>query len=411
MCFRISKQGAPLMGERFVIRGLSTISALGASFEEIAETLRDSRCGAVPFPDRSDRPVFRLTKRGETAVREVSRSERYSRLDRVTLLALVAARETFQSVLDSSEGVGCVSIGSSRGATGSLERAFNQFLASPSKIPSDTSPVTTAGNISSWVAQEYLSKVPQEHGAGLASVGTSMTCSSAFHSLLTSVAFLKSGLSDVALFGGAEACLTPFTVSQLEALRLYAEPGVEWPCRPLGVADEGFSGVVLGEGAGTALLVRESSTIMPQDLELIGLGWSLEGVPSATGVSPDGGAFEQSMRMAIQSLRPDEEVDTVVAHAPGSIKGDRAELAAVRRVLGGVPITSTKHLSGHTYGASGMISLALAQALIEGIPWRGFPYLTLMEPTAPDRAKVVLINTAGFGGNAVTVIVSSRNQP
>jgi 3-oxoacyl-(acyl-carrier-protein) synthase len=147
------------------------------------------------------------------------------------------------------------------------------------------------------------------------------------------------------------------------------------------------------------------------DLSLLGLGWSVEETPTATGLSADGRAFERSMRMALAALPLGASVDTVVAHAPGSVKGDEAELSAISRVFSDrVMVVSTKHLTGHTYGASGMVSLALAQALIEGGVWRGFPYEAAAKGPSEGSARVVLINTAGFGGNSVSVIVGPRRR-
>ena len=117
------------------------------------------------------------------------------------------------------------------------------------------------------------------------------------------------------------------------------------------------------------------------------------------------------MRMACAGLPSGRVVDAVVVHAPGSIKGDEAELSAVSRVFGdGICVCSTKHLSGHTYGASGMISLALAQALLEGAPWRGFPYESVVGGGAVGSIRTALINTAGFGGNSVSLIVGLKGR-
>jgi 3-oxoacyl-(acyl-carrier-protein) synthase len=336
--------------------------------------------------------------------------DRYRGLDRVAQLAIAAAQQTLKALPDYS-ALGCVSVGSSRGATISLEKSISDFAADPSKVPIDTSPKTTAGNLSSWVAQECLAqRSPDERAAAIATVSTSMTCSSAFHSLLTSLAFVKSGLSPVALFGGAESCLTPFTIAHLEALRIYAEGGVAWPCRPGGSKEGLANTVALGEGAGTALLLADDGSVCEGDLELLGIGWAIEETPSATGVSSDGLAFERAMAMALSSMPSGRRVDTVIAHAPGSIKGDEAELRAISRVFGDVMVCSTKHLTGHTYGASGMVSMALAQNLLLGGRWGGFPYQSRVSPFRVERPEGVLINTAGFGGNCISVVLGAPQR-
>jgi 3-oxoacyl-(acyl-carrier-protein) synthase len=216
-------------------------------------------------------------------------------------------------------------------------------------------------------------------------------------------------MSSAAIFGGAEACLTPYTIAHLEALGIYSDGDNRWPCRPCGSISVSSNTVALGEGAGTALLMSDDGSEVDGDLLLLGLGWAVEETPTATGLSADGRAFERSMRMALAGLPSDTAVDTVVVHAPGSIKGDQAELSAVTRVLPeDVMVVSTKHLTGHTYGASGMVSLALAQALLQGSPWRGFPYQVALEGRRQGRGRVVLINTAGFGGNSVSIVVGPR---
>lgn len=396
------------MSERLLIRGLSTLSALGSSRAEIAALLAAPSARWSPCEDRYGRPVFRLTGDGEQLVGSVAADDRYSRLDRVCQLAVSAARKTFEVLPAQGVPIGLISVGSSRGATASLESTISGFSRESTKVPPHTSPTTTAGVISSWVAQEYLSREGRDRGVdALATITTSMTCSSAFHSLLVAHAFVRSGMTDAALFGGAEAPLTPYTIAHLEALRIYAGGGVDWPCQPFGDGDDPRCGVVLGEGAGTALLMRPDRRSEAGDLELLGLGWAMEEVPSATGISPEGDAIGTAMGAAIASLPAGRRVSAVIAHAPGTARGDAAELRAIRRVLGEVQVCSTKHLSGHTYGASGMVSLALAQALLAGSAWGGFPYASGLLGLSESEVDTILINTAGFGGNAISVLVGA----
>lgn len=400
------------MDKRLIIRGLSTISSLGATRGEVKRMMEDPTPPAVPFRERNNRPIFPLNERGEEIVKALSREERFLRLDRVAHLAIGAAQGTLNAAGGRHGEIGLVSIGSSRGATISLEETITGFVTDPSKVPTETSPTTTAGNISSWVAQEVLARRGRVGDEGsILSLSTSMTCSSAFQSLITSVAFIQGGLTTAALFGGSEACLTAYTVAHLEALRIYAEGDSPWPCRPCGSITVNMNTVALGEGAGTAILMEDDSAVVEGDLELLGIGWSVEETPTATGLSADGRAFERSMRMASRGLPDGRSVDVVVAHAPGSIKGDQAEVSAISRVFGGsVVVTSSKHLTGHTYGASGMISLAMAQALLEGATWQGFPYPSVAHQGGNGLFRTALINTAGFGGNSVSLIVGLKGR-
>lgn len=395
------------MLDNFLIRGLQTISPFGVTLEETSLALSADFAPATQLSPSRELPVFRLTDAGEQKLLALRADSRYAKLDRVTLLAIAAARETLRALPPLKNGIGCVSIGSSRGATTSLEQTIAIHNSEDSAVPTHTSPQTTAGNISSWVAQEYLSLLGSPSTCEtVASISTSMTCSSAFQSLLVAYAFVRGGLAPTALFGGAEACLTSYTIAQLRALRIYSEHGGPWPCRPLSAEEGAGNSVALGEAGGTALLTTDDSAVAPGDMRLLGLGWAVEETPSATGITADGRAFEHSMRKAIASLPTGAAVDAVILHAPGSRKGDLAELRAVNRVFGDISLLTTKHLTGHTYGASGMVSLALAQALLEGAPWSGLPYPTPLCPALRRPPRSVAINTAGFGGNSITVIVS-----
>jgi 3-oxoacyl-(acyl-carrier-protein) synthase len=321
---------------------------------------------------------------------------------------MVAARCAVEAYPGHTEEIGLVSIGSARGATESLERTFRMFLDTSSRVPVHTSPTTTAGTISSWVAQDLFGRTDLREGIDrVVALDTSMTCSSAFHALLVALGFLRGGLATACLIGGSEACLTPYTVSQLQALGLYGRAAGAWPCQPLSEAPHASNSVVLGEGAGAAILTLDSSEPQEGDLEILGIGWALEETPSATGISADGLAFESSMRMACQGLPSGVTVDAVVTHAPGSVRGDLAEISAIRRILGELPLVTTKHLTGHTYGASGFLGLELARYLLQGGVWLGLPYAAAGSPVGTGSVRAVMVNTAGFGGNSISVIVGT----
>jgi 3-oxoacyl-[acyl-carrier-protein] synthase II len=390
---------------RFRIRGLTVLSAVGSDSNDWCDALKRNRPPIETPDDLGGKPVFSLSPDACTLVGKVQSDPQYKKLDRASVLAIASANRTIAH-LDQDQSLGCVSIGSSRGPTQALESTHQSFLQQEGRVPLLTSPVTTAGNLASWVAQSCLFKRGISDPQPLAAISTSMTCSSAFQSMLIAMSFLKADLAQMCLFGGTEACLTPYTIAQLEALRIYTTNEGDWPCRPFASAQCVGNSVTLGEGAGTALLIPATQPVQEGDLDLLGLGWAMEEVPSATGISSDGVAFQRAMQMAASALAG-SPVDAVIAHAPGSLKGDQAELRAIRATFGDVPVISTKHLTGHTYGASGMVSLGLAQALLGHAHWPGLPYPNLVEQVEGQPGpRVIAINTAGFGGNAITAIVA-----
>jgi len=93
-------------------------------------------------------------------------------------------------------------------------------------------------------------------------------------------------------------------------------------------------------------------------------------------------------------------------HAPGTLKGDSAEYKAVQKVFGEtLPLlTSNKWKIGHSLGASGLLSLELAVLMLQQQLFIPVPYLPIIQQNKP--LQKILINAVGFGGNAVSILVS-----
>lgn len=380
-----------------VIRGWGSVSARGL---ELAEPL-----DASPFrPDAygAGLPVAALSPAAEAAVQALRRRRAaYRALDRSVLLALLAAERATQQAgwLPTDAAALAVSLGSSRGATERLE-AFHAEFVHTGATPTAASPLSTLGNVASWVADAA-------GGAG-AALSHSSTCSTALQALGNALAWLRAGLAERFLAGGTEAPLTAFTLAQMRALGIYsALPPEAWPCRP---GAGGSSTFVLGEGAAVFALEAVSQP-QPGDLLLESVGFGFEATGTKTGLTPDGQHFQQAMRRALHLAgRAPADVDLAVLHSPGTPAGDRAERAALTAVFGPqLPAcTSNKWQLGHTLGASGALSLAYALQLLGGAgPAASLPFESWLNARpAPARPRRVLVNAAGFGGNAASALVS-----
>jgi 3-oxoacyl-[acyl-carrier-protein] synthase II len=286
-----------------------------------------------------------------------------------------------------------INIGSSRGATTLFEQHFKKFIETR-RAETQASPSTTLGNISSWVAQDLKSTGPD--------ISHSVTCSTGLHAILNGVAWLTSGMAEKFLAGGSEASLTPFTIAQVQAMKINARRESEYPCQALNL-QKGQNSMVLGEGAAVVCMeagVKENAVAL-----LTGIGYATEELEHSVSISANGSAFQKSMRMALGDLSP-RDIDAVVMHAPGTIKGDLSEINAIKAVFGDrLPaLTTNKWKLGHTFGASGLLSLELAILMLEHQKFIPVPYI----PQGKDPGKIehVLINAVGFGGNAVSVLVS-----
>ena len=100
------------------------------------------------------------------------------------------------------------------------------------------------------------------------------------------------------------------------------------------------------------------------------------------------------------------DIDVVIAHATGTSKGDQTELSAIRRVFGNdIKVTSTKWLTGHSFGLAGLHSVALAILMLQHQEFIGLPYQQQphIKPAQIDR---VLVNALGFGGQVISVVLS-----
>ena len=319
---------------------------------------------------------------------------KYKALDETVLMAILASRQAVAQAGWQSGDVFGINIGSSRGATQLFEKYHKEFIET-GKTATLTSPTTTLGNISSWIAHDLKSTGPE--------ISHSITCSTALHAVLNAVAWLQSGMATKFLVGGSEAPLTPFTLAQMQALKIYAQPdAVEYPCRAFDFTKTKNT-MVLGEAAAVACLEVGDN---PKALGYItGMGYATDDLQHNISISEEALCFQKSMAMALENT-PLEEVDAIVMHAPGTLKGDTSEYKAIQKIFGDTlpMLTTNKWKIGHTFGASGMLNLELALLMLQHQTFIGIPYVA--EPNPRKTIRKVLLNAVGFGGNAVSVLVS-----
>lgn len=326
---------------------------------------------------------------------------KYKALDETVLMAILASRQAVTEAGWATGDAFGINIGSSRGATQLFEKYHKEFIET-GKTATLTSPTTTLGNIASWIAHDLKSTGPE--------ISHSITCSTALHAVLNAVAWLQSGLATKFLVGGSEAPLTAFTLAQMQALKIYANPKegqpefTEYPCRAFDFTKTKNT-MVLGEAVAVACLeVGEN----PKALGYItGIGYATDDLQHNISISEEALCFQKSMAMALQNT-PLDEVDAIVMHAPGTLKGDTSEYKAIQKIFGATlpMLTTNKWKIGHTFGASGLLNLELALLMLQHQTFIGIPYAPETHPR--PQLRNILINAVGFGGNAVSVLVSSK---
>lgn len=392
------------------ITALNSISALGKTADEAWSSYqKENHFFEKRGFDSATEWVAPLNASSVKEIKQLRNSDsKYKKLDDSVLFAMYVARKAMAEAGWKPEDNFGINIGSSRGATALFESYHSEYIQNK-KSSTLTSPTTTLGNISSWVAHDLQTQGPE--------ISHSITCSTALHALLNGIAWLQSGMANKFLVGGSEAPLTPFTIAQMKALKIYAKcnsnsetngsrPVTEWgqsyPCQALNL-EKNQNTMILGEGASVACLEKGISENALAVIE--GVGYATEVLQHNISISTDAVCFQRSMKMALGNIEANE-VDVIVMHAPGTIKGDYSEYQAIEKVFcNKMPnLTTNKWKVGHTFGASGMLSIELAVLMLKHQEFISVPFI--LNPSKPEKMQKVMINAVGFGGNAVSVLLS-----
>ncbi len=338
--------------------------------------------------------VSELDQESKNEIEKLRKADsKYKSLDNSVLFAIHASRQAIKNAGWKTGDDFGINLGSSRGATHLFEQHFKDFLET-GKANFLSSPTTTLGNISTWVAHDLQTSGPE--------ISHSITCSTALHAMINGIAWLKSGMANQFLVGGSEAPLTDFTIAQMQVLKIYAKANDDYPCKTLDFSKTKNT-MILGEGAAVCCLeIGKSSRTLAT---IAGIGYATEILEHSISISAEAICFQKSMKMALQEANL-EDVDVIVMHAPGTIKGDLSEMKAIEKVFGSkIPhLTSNKWKIGHTLGASGMLSIEMAILMLQNQVFIGVPFTGAK--TQPKKINKILINAVGFGGNAVSVLLS-----
>ena len=375
-------------GQGLAILNFGFVCAAGSTCDGFFEALKSTK---APFTLKEGTAVFAAPESGPDDISE-------NGMDRAVHLAMLAAGPCIQTAEKASGQSVLVNVGSSRGATSGWEKEYSSFKER-GKVSVKASPFTTPGNLSSNVASLFKKRsITLDH---------SVTCGSGLQAIANAYAWIKSGMCDMAIAGGTEAPITPFTIAQMSALKILSEEKGQFPTRPLS-RDSRATGMLLGEGAALFTLAPAKHHKKDARFFITGIGMGHEFSSSPTGISGQGEALQHSMKEAVDMARV--EPDLIMVHAPGTKNGDLAEHNALLNVFGNkMPrVYTNKHIIGHTLGASGVLSLITALILLEKQEIPPLPYPAMGQENNPEKIQHVLINATGFGGNAISIMVSKN---
>ena len=412
---------------RVAITGVGLISCLGHDYAQVVRALRDGVSGVRAMPEWES---LGLKSRVAGAIVGIEAKLERSPLPKKLLPAMSeAAKYCCIASLDavSDSGLSETDVQSDRTACivgtgiGSVETVYNGGHQVYSGQIAKLNPFTVLKSMasSSSAAVANLLKV---HGR---SYSISSACSTSSHSIGTAYELIRYGIIDRAVAGGGEE-VHPLITSGFQALRLALSTKYndrpEQASRPYDVSRDGF---VIGGGAGIVVLEALDQALARGArvrAELIGFGTTSDGFDIVM-PEPTGTHAAKCMLGAIQDsgVSP-REVGAVNTHGTSTVKGDLAEVTAMRAVFDGKlpPFSSTQSMTGHPLGAAGALEVIFCVGMLEhgfiapsinietlDPDFEGLPIVMTQNSTPIDT---ILSNSFGFGGtNASLLLKAFRN--
>jgi len=412
----------PERPHRVVVTGMGMVTALGNDVASTWEGLLAGRSGVGPVTafDPS-----RLAVRFAAEVKDFDPSaildrKELRRMDRYIQFALWAAYhareqaglpERFEGELAERTGV---IIGSGLGGVNTL---FDNVLLMGERGPDRISPFFVPMGIGNVGAGQ----VEIATGAIGPNFATVSACATGGHAVGEAWETIRRGDADVMLAGGVEAGIHEATLGGFASMKALSTRN-EDPAAASRPFDKGRDGFVIGEGCGVLVLeslehahARGATPLA----ELVGYGATAD-ASHITLPAPGGVGAVRAARRALDKAGIDpSELDHVNAHATSTPEGDKAELAAIRTILGdhapNVSVTANKSMLGHTLGAAGAVeAIVTIQALRNGVvpptinlddPDDAAAGLDLTPNVARERdVRVALSNSFGFGGQNTALV-------
>jgi 3-oxoacyl-[acyl-carrier-protein] synthase II len=232
---------------------------------------------------------------------------------------------------------------------------------------------------------------------------------------------IQRGDADVVLAGGTDAMINPVGMLGFSLLGTLSRRN-ETPAGASRPFDRERDGFVIGEGAGVLVLEREGfarargATALA---ELAGYGASCDAY-RITDERPDAAGAAAAIRRCLEDAEAGPaDVSYVNAHGTGTTMNDRTESRAIRDVFGahadGLPVSSTKSMTGHLLAGAGAVEAVASLIALRG----GFLPPTInyetpdpecdldYVPRAAREAAVatVLSNSFGFGGQNACLLM------
>lgn len=243
-------------------------------------------------------------------------------------------------------------------------------------------------------------------------------CSTSAHCIGNGVEQIQLGKQDIVFAGGGEEL--DWTLSCLfDAMGAMSSKYNDTPETASRAFDATRDGFVIAGGGGVLVLEElEHAKARGAKIyaEVTGYGATSDGHDM---VAPSGEGAERCMQLAVSTIG-DRKVDYINAHGTSTPAGDVTEVEAVRRVFGEgqTPIiSSTKSLTGHSLGATGVQEAIYSLLMLQHDFVTASANITELDPALKESEialsridnaglDTVISNSFGFGGTNATLAMS-----
>ena len=400
---------------RVVVTGMGIWSCIGRNKEEVTASLRAGKSG-IGYDEARKEYGFRspLTGIVETPdLKALLHRRLRTGMSQEATYAYMAAREAFhqaavdeQYLLDNEVGL---LFGNDSTALPTVE--MHELMLDKH----DTALLGSGLIFQSMNSTVNMNMSTIFHLRGI-NFSVSAACASGSHSIGLGAMFIRQGLQDMVLVGGAQE-VNPYAMAAFDALGTFS-CRVDEPAKASRPFDRDRDGLVPSGGAAALVLedydhaVARGATILA---EVCGYGFSSNGggisQPSSEGSFI---AMERALKDAGISA---DEIDYVNAHATSTKQGDEEEAIALTRLFGGKKawISSTKSMTGHECWMAGASEAVYSILMMQ----QGFvaPNINLehVDPCAAQLRlakqmvetplRSVLSNSFGFGGTNSALVL------
>jgi 3-oxoacyl-[acyl-carrier-protein] synthase I len=414
----------PASPRRVAITGVGLISCLGHDYDRVVRELQSGTSGIRAMPEWE---TLGLRSRVAGAIVDFDTKLQGSPIPKNLGLAMSeASRYCCVAAVDAVKDSGLSEADLQSGRTacivgtgiGSVESIYTGGRQVHTGEIAKLSPFVVLRSMasSSSAAVANLLKI---HGR---SYSISSACATSSHAIGTAYELIRAGLVDRAVAGGGEeihALITAGFQALRYALASKFNDRAAQASRPYDVERDGF---VVGGGAGIVVL-EPLDQVMQRGgrarAEIIGFGTSSDGFDMVM-PEPTGTYAAQCMADAVrQSGMGVDRIDAINTHGTATLKGDLAEVKAIKEVFGAriPPFSSTKSMTGHPLGAAGALETIFCVGMLEhqfiapsinidrlDPDFEGLP---VVRTARSAKIDTVLSNSFGFGGTNASLLLKA----